>query len=407
MTFWFIISGLILSAGGVLGLTLLRGRVGDAPPAAYDLQVYRDQLKEVERDLARGIIGKNDAERVRIEVSRRVLAADAKLREHDETGGQSSGASWVMAALMVAGLAGGSAALYMRLGVPGYPDLPLEARIAASDEERVSRLDQDQAEAKFPAPNFAAQASPEFLELMDQLRKTIEARPEDLRGLQLLARNEARLGNLTAAHAAQARIITVKGSEATAQDYARLAELMIGAVKGYVSKDAEAALSKALRLNPSEPTARYYRGLYLLQVDRPDAAFHIWETLLRESRPDAPWVAPIRDHLEEVAKRAGVNYELPPLETPGPSVDDIEAASAMSDAERQEMIRGMVARLSERLATEGGSADEWARLISAQGVLGETEQARRIWVEAQQVFAGNETALSTLNAAANSAGLTE
>lgn len=407
MTFWFIISGLILSAGGVLGLTLLRGRVGDAPPAAYDLQVYRDQLKEVERDLARGIIGKNDAERVRIEVSRRVLAADAKLREHDETGGQSSGASWVMAALMVAGLAGGSVALYMRLGVPGYPDLPLEARIAASDEERASRLDQDQAEAKFPAPDFAAQASPEFLELMDQLRKTIEARPEDLRGLQLLARNEARLGNLTAAHAAQARIITVKGSEATAQDYARLAELMIGAVKGYVSKDAEAALSKALRLNPSEPTARYYRGLYLLQVDRPDAAFHIWETLLRESRPDAPWVAPIRDHLEEVAKRAGVNYELPPLETPGPSVDDIEAASAMSDAERQEMIRGMVARLSERLATEGGSADEWARLISAQGVLGETEQARRIWVEAQQVFAGNETALSTLNAAANSAGLTE
>ncbi|MDT8329318.1 MAG: c-type cytochrome biogenesis protein CcmI, partial [Roseovarius sp.] len=56
MGFWIIVGTLAIAIGAVLALTLLRGRVGDAPPAAYDLQVYRDQLKEVERDAARGVI---------------------------------------------------------------------------------------------------------------------------------------------------------------------------------------------------------------------------------------------------------------------------------------------------------------------------------------------------------------
>ena len=80
MGFWIIIGSLALGVGAVLALALLRGRKGDVPPAAYDLQVYRDQLKEVDRDLARGVIAPAEAERVRTEVSRRVLAADAELQ---------------------------------------------------------------------------------------------------------------------------------------------------------------------------------------------------------------------------------------------------------------------------------------------------------------------------------------
>ena len=116
----------------------------------------------------------------------------------------------------------------------------------------------------------------------------------------------------------------------------------------------------------------------------------------------------IRSRIEEVAWRAGVEYELPPLaEGPGPSAEDIEAAQEMTAEDREEMIRGMVAGLSDRLATEGGTAEEWARLIGAYGVLGETDQARVIWVEAQEVFAGREAELQTLRAAADRAGVLE
>jgi len=79
----------------------------------------------------------------------------------------------------------------------------------------------------------------------------------------------------------------------------------------------------------------------------------------------------------------------------------------MSEADRAEMIRGMVARLSDRLATEGGTVQEWSRLIGALGVLGDLDQARVIYDEARQTFAGDAAALDMINDAARQAGVAE
>jgi cytochrome c-type biogenesis protein CcmH len=65
----------------------------------------------------------------------------------------------------------------------------------------------------------------------------------------------------------------------------------------------------------------------------------------------------------------------------------------------------MVDGLSERLATQGGTAAEWAQLIGALGVLGETERAQAIFDEALSTFAGDEAALERIRAAAAQAGL--
>ncbi|WP_299849707.1 c-type cytochrome biogenesis protein CcmI [uncultured Roseovarius sp.] len=406
MTFWIIIGSLALGVGGVLALALLRGRKGAIPPAAYDLQVYRDQLKEVDRDLARGVIAEADAERVRTEVSRRVLAADANLRAQQAADGRTTGGNAIVALALIAVMLGGSVALYARLGAPGYGDLPLEARIAASEQARTERASQSEAEARAPARPPVPEASADYLALMEKLRQTVKDRPGDLRGLRLLVRNEAALGNITAAYTAQAKVIEVKGPEATADDHALMADLMIAAAGGYVSTEAEAALRMALQRDPDHPTSRYYLGSFLMQVDRPDAAFRTWEQLLRESPPDAPWVAPIRNQIEEVAWRAGVKYELPqPVR--GPSAEDVEAAGEMNAEDRDQMIRGMVQNLSDRLASDGGSPEEWARLIAAYGVLGEVDQARAIWTEAQQVFAGKAEALAQVRSGAEQAGVAE
>ncbi len=409
MGFWIVAGGLTLAVSLILGLALLRGRIGDAPPAAYDLQVYRDQLKEVDRDQARGVISEAEAERLRAEVSRRVLAADAQLRAGGETGGQPGRGGWIAAGLVVMGLAGGSVALYAQVGAPGYRDVPLKTRLAISDEARQNRLGQAEAEARVPAPDVTPEASEEFLDLMEKLRETVAQREGDLRGLALLVRNEAALGNLTAAHEAQAQIIDAKGEEATARDYAYWADLMISAAAGYVSRDAEEVLRAALERDSSEPTARYYLGIYMMQVDRPDAAFRTWDALLRESDPSAPWVPTIRERIEELAWRAGVtDYQLPSVAgAPGPSAADIEAAGEMSAEERQQMVRGMVQGLSQRLAEEGGTPAEWARLIRALGVLGDTDQASAIWTEAQTRFADTPEAMAVVREAAQAAGVAE
>ena len=85
----------------------------------------------------------------------------------------------------------------------------------------------------------------------------------------------------------------------------------------------------------------------------------------------------------------------------------MEAAAEMSPEERMEMIRGMVDQLGERLATEGGSPQEWAQMLGALGVLGETDWATAIWGEAQQVFANEPGALEIVRQGARQAGVVE
>lgn len=405
-SFWIMTGALAVAVAGLLALALLRGRRGLGPSEAFDMQVYRDQLAEVSRDLERGVISPEDAERLKTEVSRRLLAADAKMRGEVSQDSQPRALGRGMGALMALVLVGGAFGLYWRLGAPGYGDLGLQDRIAQAETFRLERPDQATVEADIPV-TAAPDVTEDYLALVERLRGVVAERPDDLQGLTFLARAEAALGNYIAAYKAQERIIAVKGDQASARDYADLADMMILAAGGYVSPEAERALEAALARDGGNGVARYYAGLMMAQTGRPDAAFRLWETLLAEGPPDAPWIAPVREQIEEMAFRAGaVNFVLPPVQTaPGPTADDVEAAQDMTPEERQEMIAGMVARLSDRLATEGGPPEDWARLIGALSVLGNEAQAIAIWNNAQAVFADTPEALAIVRDGARGAGL--
>jgi cytochrome c-type biogenesis protein CcmH len=405
--FWIAALGLAGLAALFLVLALSRGQGQAVATAAYDLDVYRDQLGEVEKDVARGILPEADAERVRVEISRRVLEADRALAQAGTAGRAPRGLTLAAGAATVLLVVGGAAFTYARIGAPNYPDLPLKTRIAMSEEVRANRPSQEDAEASLGPPQQAQGVDPSYLELIDKLRAVVAERPNDPQGLALLARNEAALGNYAAAHAAQAKLIAVKGEEATSQDFADLADMLILAAGGYVSPEAEAALTQSLSHDPRNPVARYYTGLLFSQIGRPDLAFRFWQALLTEGPPDAPWIEPIRAQIEEVAFLAGQNnFVLPPAPgQPGPTASDIEAAGQMTGEERMGMIRTMVAGLAERLATEGGPASEWARLIRSYGVLGEPEKAGPILEEARAAFAEDPAGLAEIEAAARDAGL--
>lgn len=410
MTFWIITSAMALVVAATLALVLLRSRAAASPAASFDLQVYRDQLKDIDRDLERGVIGEADASRIRAEVSRRILAADAAVQASKARGRQSGPPSLVMAILIGIGLIGGSLMLYRTLGAPGYGDLGQKYRMERARALADSRPGQEQAEASLSATAQPDDISPDYMELIEKLRAAVVERPDDLKGQMLLARSEATVGNFKAARAAQAEVLRIRGDEATAADYAEYADMLILAAGGYVSPEAEVALDKALSRDPRNGPARYYRGLMMAQTGRPDMAFRIWDQLLQESRPQAPWVEPIRAQIGDMAQLAGVEFALPPMPAAtgaGPTAADVEAAGEMSAADRQEMIRGMVQGLSDRLATEGGTPPEWARLIEALGVLGETGRAEAIHENAREVFAGNQEALSVIDTAARNAGVVQ
>src|SRR6056297_1563150 len=223
--FWIATIVLAFGMAGLLGLALVRGQRNTGPAESFDLQVYRDQLGEVDRDLQRGVISKEDAERLRTEISRRILSADAKATSETAATAQPNGLGYTVAALIGATLIGGSYWIYSQLGAPGYGDLGLATRLDMAEEARENRPSQDSAESQLPAGD-AAEIQPEYADLVKRLRGAVSERPGDLQGHVLLARSEAAMGNYVAAYRAQERVLSIKGDRATSKDYADLADMM-------------------------------------------------------------------------------------------------------------------------------------------------------------------------------------
>lgn len=408
--FWIICAALSAIAVVAVFLPFLRQRTQPAQPtAAYDLRVYRDQLREVGRDQERGVIEPADAERLKIEIGRKVLEADRALQKAVRAG---NGPGLALPAVALAAVTAGAFMLYDRIGAPQLPDAPIAARIAEAEARYAARPSQAEAETQAERPALP-EADPEYLALIERLRTAVADRPTDAQGLRLLVEHESRLGNAQAAQDAQRRLIAVLGNTATAAEHARLAALMIESAGGIITAQAESEIAAALQMDAIDGHARYMLGLLNIQNGRPDRAFTVWASLLAEGPADAPWIAPIAEVIEELAWLAGEpGYQAPTpgapaAALPGPDAAAIAAAEGMSDEDRSQMIAGMVDNLMARLAAQGGSPEEWAQLIGALNVLDRGDQARAIWQEARHHFADDPAALALVDAAATGAGLAE
>ncbi len=388
------------------------GQVAAADGTERAMRVYRDQITEIETDLARGTIDEGEAERLRLEVSRRILELDKSDRGRPVGGPAPTVMRAIAFATIVLAVAG-SALLYLSVGAPGYSDMPLLERHADAAEIRRNRARQAEMEAEFAAAFPEPEDFPgrsELEPMVAQLREALSSRPLDITGFNLLAQNEARLGNYRAAIEAQVRVIELKEDEAGVEDYAYLLDLMVIATGGFVSPEAENIIEQILQRDTTNNVALYYSGRMYAQTGRPDMTFRVWRRLHDLSPGDAPWMPEIRAALPELARISGEpRYQLPPRPAPagarGPDEIDLEAAQQMPPEERAQMIEDMVGGLSARLANEGGTAEEWAQLIRAMAVLEREEQAVAILQEARTVFAARAEDLALINAAAEAAGL--
>lgn len=306
-----------------------------------------------------------------------------------------------LAGLLAVGLAGSGLMLW-RASKPPSPGA------AASGQGRPSQID---AEAARPARPPLPELNAADLAMIAELRDTVARRPDDVRGLALLARNEAARGDFTAAYAAQARMLELKDDNATAREFTDYATMLILAAGGYVSPRAETALRAALERDPLDGQARYYLGLMMNQTGQDAAAFRIWDRLLRESPADAPWAGQIRARIGAVAERAAANFS-PPPSRPSPNrlargAPPAEGADARADtgADTLATMRGMLTDMEDRLTTAGGPPQDWARLITALGALGESAGARRLYDSAQARFSDDAAALDMIRAGARQAGV--
>jgi cytochrome c-type biogenesis protein CcmH len=363
MALWFPLA--LMTAAAVFMVLWPLGRARRATASGGDLAVYRDQMRELERDRSAGLIGSAEADVARVEISRRLLAAaDAQ--------GQAPAASfapWRRRFIAVAALIAlpfGAVALYLALGFPGLPDQPLAARAVGPENRSIAAL-------------------------VAQVEDRLERNPQDGRGWEVLAPVYMRLGRFDDAVKARRNAVRLLGASPTRE--ADLGEALVAAANGVVTAEAKAAFDRALALDARDPRAKFFAGLAAQQDGKDAEAAAIWRDLLAHAPADAPWANMVRQSL------ARLENAKPQPAAPGPSAADVAAAADMSPQARLEMVRSMVERLAERLARDGSDLDGWARLVRAYLVLGEHERARGAAADARRALAGDPDKLRRLDAA--------
>lgn len=317
------------------------------------ITILKDQLAELERDQGRGLIGEAEAKAARLEVERRILKAANRPspRRFEST---RLGRALVILAILA--LPAGSAALYLRLGAPALPDLPLASR----ETERGPGVG--------PA---------EILEMVAGLEARLAADPDDVQGWLMLGRSKLTLDDAEAAIAAY-REAVARAPEAP-DAVTGLAEALLARSLGVVTPEIRQLMFTLAELVPDDPRPLFYLGLAEAQAGDYNAALERWRVLLEATPADAPWRAQIEPSIRQAASQLGLDPE-PILALAAPPTAEAERARQLAELgpeARSAEIRRMVQSLADRLEADGGSAEEWQRLGRSYLIMGERVAAAR------------------------------
>ncbi|MBR1274714.1 c-type cytochrome biogenesis protein CcmI [Bradyrhizobium sp. AUGA SZCCT0283] len=365
MTLWFVFA--LMTVAAIFAVLWPLSRGSSALAGGSEAAVYKDQLAEIERDVAAGLIGVSEAEAARVEIGRRLLAAADGQR--DLPARSNLGLRRASAIVALAGLPIAAMTLYLALGSPWLGDFPLASRTRAAD-------------ANQPLDNMVA-----------QVEAHLEKNPTDGRGWTVLAPVLARLGRYDDAVRAYRNVINYAGD--SAERRSDLGEALAIVAGGVVTAEAKAEFERAVAQNADEPRANYFLGLAAEQDGRQADAAAIWRAMLAKAPADAPWRPLVQAALTRVGGPAA----------PALSNDAMAAAKDLNEDDRGAMIRGMVDRLATRLKQNGDDVEGWLRLMRAYMVMGERDKAASALVEARQAVANDAERLRQLNEGVKNLGL--
>ncbi|MFL6797828.1 MAG: c-type cytochrome biogenesis protein CcmI [Xanthobacteraceae bacterium] len=365
MTLWFLLA-LMTAAAAFAVLWPLARRPGEKQSGS-DVVVYRDQLEEVARDRAAGLIDATEAAAAEIEISRRIITATDAQPRQALIAAPARRRAVAVAALVLMPLC--TAALYLTLGSPSLPDQPLAERLGTARENQ--SLDR----------------------LVTQVEAHLQQSPDDARGWEVIAPVYIRLGRFEDAVKARREVLRLRGPSAEGE--AALGEALVYAANGVVTAEAKSAFDRAVSLDAASMQARYFLGVAAEQDGNRAQAAAIWREMIQTAPPGAAWV--------EFVSQALARVEGKPR--PGPGEEQIAASSDLTPEQRGNMVRGMVARLAERLAEDGSDLDGWVRLVRSYMVLGEPDKARAAVLDARHALGADPGKLRQLDEAVKGLGL--
>ena len=399
MMLWIILTVMIALAAAGLTIPLVR-RYDERPSRAKTLDILKGQLAELDSQQAGNLIAQPEADALRAEIKRRILAEDR------ETGAvarplATNAMPWVAIGL-VAVVAVCATALYALMGHP-----ELTSSTVASVGAPAQPAAGPDAQAQHPMGDVST--------MIAGLEARLQQNPKDAQGWQMLAWSYMRTNR--PADAAKAYGHAVSLDPGNAEYLSAEGEAMVQS-EGKVSDDAAAIFRRAIKGDANDPRSRYFLAIYRDQQGDHKGAMNDFITLLKSAPPDAPWAGQVRNYVEDLAKdqHIDISSRLPPASSatpapapqagqPGPTSDQVAAAGQMSAADRQAMIHTMVDKLAGELKANPHDSGGWVRLMRARMVLGETDKAAEAYQDARKAFAGTPAAQAALQEAAKSLGV--
>jgi len=338
MVFWILV--IIVTAIACAALYYAaRGRaVNASEPVIPDLTTahFRLQLSEIEADAASGRLGEAEAMAARGELARELLHLQGEQARKAVAVARRQNVLLPLSVAVVAVVALGA---YSILGSPQVPSLPLATRPVTP----TAQIDLDEA----------------ILRVEAQLAKD----PDDLRGWTVLAPAYMQQGRFTDAAHAYRRIIELSGS--TADSETDLGEALMMANNGSAVGEPLSLFQSAAARDAKHVRSRYYLASEATSAGDYETAVALWNELLSLAADNEPWIEAARSGLA----MAEAGLQGGPLAQP-------DAAT----------IEGMVEGLGIRLASEGGTIEEWTRLVRSRLVLGQTEAAQADYDAARRAY---------------------
>jgi cytochrome c-type biogenesis protein CcmH len=327
------------------------------------LGVYRRQMAELDELAERGLLAEDERRSVRAETGRRLLAAAGRA----EAPLKASGPTVILVAAAAVPLV--ALAAYFLVGAPNRPDLPFAQRLAqwrAADPQSLS------------PPQMAA-----------LLRVIAAERPNDPEPLKNLAIAELASGQPGEAVQALQRAIALAPKRA---DLLQLAgEIQVVQANGEVDDGAQGLFRRALAIDPTAPTARYYLARARIAGGDVPGGLADWRALDATMAADDPRKASLEGEIAQVTRTGRLTQ--PQAESPGEG--PAQGQAQVGGPQIQAMVDGLAARL----AAHPDDPDGWVRLVRAYTVLGESDRRDAALAEARKRYAGRPDVLKALTQA--------
>lgn len=375
MILWAALTVLAALAAVALAVPLVRRAEARADSRAATLAVLDDALADVDAQEARGAVSAAEADGIRTEIKRRMIAAG---REPEAAARpMSAGASRASAFALAGAVAVSAVALYAFMGRPELKRAQPQPQAAAAE----------------------VNAADEAADLARRLEARLAQAPNDAEGWRLLG--VARFGANAFAESAQAFTRAAQLNPDLPGVHSGRGEALAQAEGGQVTPAARAAFLEALRRDPADPRARFYLAGAKAQAGDPRGAIADWLELLRSAPEDAPWLGALRETIATTAREANLPVPREAAQQPvgPPPPPGADAIASLPPEQRAAAIRSMVDGLAARLAENPRDLEGWERLIRARAVLGDREAAERARADARRAFAGDASALARIDAA--------